>query len=712
MKRSALVGVKVAVSLGPPGLPLLEHRPRARSRSACARRTSSTCWPRSSATSAMLALATWRWRLLLETLGRPRADAQADRLVPGRDLLQQLPPEQHRRRHRARARRLAADRLDDRLARRRRHRPHPGLRRPLRARGGRLRARRRPPCAGWPGRGSCSSASRSSSWLLAYVFFRPGHRARLLAALAARPRSPWAREQFETAQGAVHALPRARRDRLAGGARASLAIQALVVCYYLRDRARARASRCRRRGVPDGPAVHAAAGGADLLQRLGPARGALHPVLRPGRPAARERARLLARRRRAHGAALALGRRRLDGPRQRVPAPSPRPPEAGWPSPSSTSATSSASAGRASTASRACSPGGSRATTAARFDVSLVRAQAPRARDATGSREQGIPVHHLGRGRFDPRHPARPRRSRPRARRARPARPRLRRRRLRPPRRARSPARSWSSTSTSPTRACPATRRWPTACSRRCTDGGDRGERLDARVPGARALRARRSACASSGTARRSTSSPRCRASGRWRVRREPRASRRRRRRRHDRPPERPEGPRASCVDAAATCSRRTRRARLLIVGRRRPAGRRCASRRARARHRRPDRLRRPPHRRARPARRARRVLHLVALRGHAARALRGDGGRQGDRLDRRRRLPRGADGRRDGPAGAARRRRGARGGPRARRWRDAALREELGPRAREASRQLRRRAPASTRCRRFYDDVLAGGRR
>ena len=151
-------------------------------------------------------------------------------------------------------------------------------------------------------------------------------------------------------------------------------------------------------------------------------------------------------------------------------------------------------------------------------------------------------------------------------------------------------------------------------------------------------------------------------------------------------------------VDAAARLLPSRPRARVLIAG----DGDLMADLRRAGRgpgHRRPRRLRRAPHRRARPARRARRVLHLVALRGHAARALRGDGGGQGDRLDLGGRLPRGAGGRRHGRAGAAR--------PTRRPWRAASTASSATPPCARGSagrrsppRAATTCAPASTRCR------------
>ncbi len=66
--------------------------------------------------------------------------------------------------------------------------------------------------------------------LLAYVFFRPGT-ARSLMALSGLGSHSWARERFEIVQGAVHVY-RARMAAVWGAFVASMALQALVVCYY------------------------------------------------------------------------------------------------------------------------------------------------------------------------------------------------------------------------------------------------------------------------------------------------------------------------------------------------------------------------------------------------------------------------------------------------------------------------------------------------
>ena len=112
----------------------------------------------------------------------------------------------------------------------------------------------------------------------------PARPARSLAA-SRLDRIPWVLAQFESAQGAVQSYrqsvgsvdARARREPRDPDARR-------LVLRVRRPRAAHSAAGDRR--VPDGPALHAAAGRADLVQRLGAARGALHRVLRAGRPAA------------------------------------------------------------------------------------------------------------------------------------------------------------------------------------------------------------------------------------------------------------------------------------------------------------------------------------------------------------------------------------------------------------------------------------------
>ena len=88
----------------------------------------------------------------------------------------------------------------------------------------------------------------------------------------------WARERFETVQGAVHAY-RERIGLIWLAGLASLAVQALAVLYYLAIARALRHPAAGRRRVPDGAAVHAAAGAAGVLQRLGVARGPVRPLL-------------------------------------------------------------------------------------------------------------------------------------------------------------------------------------------------------------------------------------------------------------------------------------------------------------------------------------------------------------------------------------------------------------------------------------------------
>jgi hypothetical protein len=66
---------------------------------------------------------------------------------------------------------------------------------------------------------------------LAYVFFRPGT-ARALLAASRLDRLPWVLEQFEAAQGAVQSY-RARVGSVVAALGASLAVQALAVWYYV-----------------------------------------------------------------------------------------------------------------------------------------------------------------------------------------------------------------------------------------------------------------------------------------------------------------------------------------------------------------------------------------------------------------------------------------------------------------------------------------------
>ena len=66
--------------------------------------------------------------------------------------------------------------------------------------------------------------------LLAYVFFRPGT-ARRLMDTSRMIRIPWAREKFEVVQAAVHVY-RERMPAVFAAFAGSVAIQAVVVCYF------------------------------------------------------------------------------------------------------------------------------------------------------------------------------------------------------------------------------------------------------------------------------------------------------------------------------------------------------------------------------------------------------------------------------------------------------------------------------------------------
>ena len=66
---------------------------------------------------------------------------------------------------------------------------------------------------------------------LAWIFFRPGSASRLMV-LSGLGRLPWAREQFDTVQAAVHVY-RERLFEVCAAFAASLALQTLSVLYYL-----------------------------------------------------------------------------------------------------------------------------------------------------------------------------------------------------------------------------------------------------------------------------------------------------------------------------------------------------------------------------------------------------------------------------------------------------------------------------------------------
>ena len=207
MKRSALVGVKLAVSAA-----LLAYLFSSTDTRALEQRVRSAdllmlvaavfCYV------AMLALATWRWRLLLETLG---VDAPLRRLTSSylvATFFNNFLPEQHRRRRRAGARRLAPHRLHHRLARRGRHRPHPRLRRALRAGRRRLRARRQRRARAGRGPRRARRAWRCCSWR-SPTSSSARHRPRAAGGLAARPLPLAARAVRDRAGRRAHATARA-----------------------------------------------------------------------------------------------------------------------------------------------------------------------------------------------------------------------------------------------------------------------------------------------------------------------------------------------------------------------------------------------------------------------------------------------------------------------------------------------------------------------
>ena len=259
MKRTALARGQDRRLPGPPRLPLLDDRPRARSSDRV--RTARPARPagrgpllRRHARARRLALAA----AARAALGCPRRSRKLTGLVPGRHLLQQLPPEQHRRRHRPRARQLAAHRLDhDRLARRRGHRPHPRLRRALRPRRRRLRPRAAAPCAAWPAPGPCSSASASSS-------ARP--RLRLLPARApparlmalVRPRLACPGRASSSRSCRPPSTPTAQRVATSGRPASPASRSRRSSCSTTsRSPAPSRIPLPARGLLPDGPAVHA-----------------------------------------------------------------------------------------------------------------------------------------------------------------------------------------------------------------------------------------------------------------------------------------------------------------------------------------------------------------------------------------------------------------------------------------------------------------------
>jgi hypothetical protein len=229
MKRSVLVGVKLAVSTA-----LLAYLFSITDTSALEQRVRSADLVRLAAAvlcyAGMLAIATWRWRLLLETLG---VDAPLRRLLSSylvatffnNFLPSNIGGDVVRVRDGSRltgstAASLAVVGIDRILGF--------GALYVLAALAFVL---------GGPVERELAGARAVLVGLaalflaLAYLFFRPGTARGLLAA-SRLDRLPWALEQFEAAQGAVHAY-RARVGTVVRALAASLVLQALAVWYYV-----------------------------------------------------------------------------------------------------------------------------------------------------------------------------------------------------------------------------------------------------------------------------------------------------------------------------------------------------------------------------------------------------------------------------------------------------------------------------------------------
>ncbi len=229
MKRSALVGVKLAVSaallaylFSITDTHALEHRVRAADLLALG--AAICCY------AAMMGLATWRWQLLLETLG---VDAPMRRLTNSylvatffnNFLPSNIGGDVVRVRDGSRltgstAASLAVVGIDRILGF--------GALYALAATaflfGG-------PVERGLAGARVVLLGLGTLFLVLAYIFFRPGTTRGLLAATRL-DRVPWILEQFEAAQGAVHTY-RARVTTVVLALAASLAVQALAVWYYV-----------------------------------------------------------------------------------------------------------------------------------------------------------------------------------------------------------------------------------------------------------------------------------------------------------------------------------------------------------------------------------------------------------------------------------------------------------------------------------------------
>ncbi len=323
--------------------------------------------------------------------------------------------------------------------------------------------------------------------LLAYVFFRPGTARRLMA--RSRPQLAWPGRSSSSRRSRPPSTSTDSASATSGAPSAPASPYRPSSSLLLRRRPRAAHPPLVAGLLPDGSAVHPRADRARLLQRLGDPRERLHPLLRTDRPAPRERPRLQPRGRRPHRAPLA-SRAPSSGPREAAAA---RPRRRSEPMPVAVLHVCDKFGVAGSSihgVSRLFSWWFPRYDPA-RFEVSLCGLKAPEPASRL-LESQGIPVHHLGRGRFDPRILGGPRGPRAPTRRADPPRPRLRRRRLRPPRRASPRAPGSSSTSTSPIRGCPPTRASPTACSPASPTAPSRSATPPRDFLVARAARARR----------------------------------------------------------------------------------------------------------------------------------------------------------------------------------------------------------------------------
>jgi hypothetical protein len=229
MKRSALVGVKVAVSLALlaylfsiTDLAALEERVRSADLLLLAAAVG--CYV------AMLALATWRWQVLLEGLGvaAPLRRLTSSYLVAtffNNFLPSNIGGDVVRVRDGSRitgstAASLAVVGIDRILG----FGALYALAAAAFALGG-------PVVREFAGARVVLAGLAALFGALAYIFFRPGT-ARAMMSASRLNRIEWVREQFEAAQGAVHAY-RARMRTVWIAFAASLALQALAVWYYV-----------------------------------------------------------------------------------------------------------------------------------------------------------------------------------------------------------------------------------------------------------------------------------------------------------------------------------------------------------------------------------------------------------------------------------------------------------------------------------------------